>query len=156
TNASGTCQIFNGLDGAYYWLSMQAEGKLYRYSGGVWGPSIGTGKYDRTNCADGTAASECKLNAPNYFVSAPAASGATGDLFGTADGVVRTLDRNGSVLTLMGQPTYYGDAPYGASGTPALSARLGQVNHMDNWTSAGTLKVVLGDYGTVHLREADV
>jgi hypothetical protein len=161
-NATTTCQMFNGLDGHLYWLNSNTAGdpgnnKLYRReSNGAWTPILGSGVFDSTNCADGVAGNACQLNVPTYFVTGPKSSGAVGDLFWSADGLMRTLDRNGNVLSLMGQPSYFGDSPFGGPSTPSLSARIGVTTHLDWWIDgSNVLRMVMLDVGNGRIREAE-
>lgn len=163
-NATTSCQVFTGLDGFLYWLNPNTAGvigsqnnRLYRREAdGSWTQVLGDGTWDSTNCADGATALGCRLNVPAYFVSKPATPGQPGDVFWSAEGVVRTLDRNNNVITLMGQPTYFGDSPYLGAQTPSLSARFGNIAHWAPWIDlGGVLRLVLVDFGTGYIREAE-
>ncbi len=132
--------FFQSMSGQIYGVSRSAA-RIYRYNPGTnnWTSIVGTGS--RGICADGTLATACAIDPFSAFVSAQ------DQLYFVDRGVIRTIDSNGKVLTLMGQRLNFGDG-----GAP-LSARFNVINDIDQ---ASDGKIVLYDEIELRFREFSI
>lgn len=96
-----------------------------------WTTFLGTGTIG--NCADGTVATSCNVDLYDLFVTMQ------GRIYFVERGLIRTIDENNKVVTLMGERFSSGD------GANALSARLNRVQTLEKWNDAGTDKIVVLD-----------
>lgn len=116
------------------WASRTSnDGKTYHFNNTVAWPILVSRYNSTTNtnvpllgsggqgyCADGTAATACKTNLTDVFVTA------AGKVFFLDNGLVRVIDDSGNVQTLYGQTKTYGD--YGL----AQDARFNSISYIDH------------------------
>lgn len=131
-------QHYTGMDGNLY-VHEDKRGIVRKNFDGSYTRVIGTGI--KGECADGTAATSCNMDIQNFFVSA------TGKMYFTDRGQIRTVDESGNVKTLFGQKLSYGD------GVNALNARMSDVTRA-YYTSSG--KVIANDRGGNYIKEFTV
>ncbi len=117
TNYSAT--KFTGLDGNIYNL-VHGRSVLTRYNSvtNAWDVVLGTsGTIGR--CEDGTMATSCNVTVLSAFVSE------FGKIYFVDMGVIRTIDNNGKVQTIAGQPRNFG------VGFNPISSRYSLINFFD-------------------------
>lgn len=145
-----TFQTIANTDDGYRWWHYQnytgMDGNLYIHIArnyivrmnfdGTYTRVLGEGT--KGECPDGTAALSCLADIQNFFVSA------TGKMYFTDRGVIRTVDENGNVKTLFGQKLSYGD------GVNALNARMSDVTRA-YYTNSG--KIITNDRGGNYIKE---
>ena len=107
-----------GRDGALYMLNHDTPA-VYKFDpvGNQWITLVGTGVLG--NCADGTVATQCNTNINDAFIDAQS------HVYFVDGGVLRAIDENGKVVTLIGQPFFFGD------GKLAFSARFNPISMID-------------------------
>ncbi|OQW50447.1 MAG: hypothetical protein A4S09_01240 [Proteobacteria bacterium SG_bin7] len=108
----------------------------------TWTTFLGTGTVGA--CADGTLATACNVDIYDLFVTMQ------GRIYFVDRGLIRTLDENNKVITLMGERFSSGD------GANALSARFSRVQSFEKWNDAGTDKIVVLDNLENKFREFSV
>lgn len=101
-----------GLDGRVYVLN--STGYITRLSE-TSASSIAVAGMGSGLCVDGTLATACRMNTNDVFIDA------TGKVFFIDSGMIRAIDGDGKVITLAGQPLFFGD---GLKGT---DARIGNI-----------------------------
>lgn len=112
-------RMFNGLDGKVYAVTKDhLLNGIFRYDGHPtygWTRILGGGPSDFNQgfCPDGTDATACRSRAADAFVSE------NGTVYFVDDGLIRTINSSGKVVTLMGQRQISGH------GGPVQSIRLG-------------------------------
>lgn len=132
-----------GRDGKIYGVN-RFYGQISRYSSTTrtWTTLVGTGT--QGSCIDGTAATSCKIDPQDVFVTA------NSRIYFVDRGRIRYVDDSGNVVTIAGQSFSYGD------GGNALSARFGKINDISLWDDAGTDKVIVLDQAEIRLRELSI
>jgi large repetitive protein len=136
-------RMVQGMNGELYAISQAAaEIKKYNTSTNSFDVIIGAGT--RGTCADGTAATSCRISPWDLFVST------TGTIYLLDNGVVRTIDASGNIQTLYLQSLSYGD------GGLATNARFNQVKNLKMWRDGATDKIVLFDMAEKRVREFPV
>lgn len=123
------------MDGQLYSIPEYATRSLWRLTRGTnsWTKILGTGTIG--NCPDGTPALSCNVYLQDAFITAE------GQVYFLDNGLVRTIDGSGNVVTLFGQSRTFGD------GGLALSARFNTLRSMDQLSNGDILVL---DY-TEHL-----
>jgi hypothetical protein len=113
-----TTTSFTGLDGKIYLLP-QGRAYLQRYNPvtNLYENIIGNGTSGR--CVDGTPAASCPMIVMSAFINE------FGKIFFLDMGVIRTIDQNGNVQTIAGQPRNYG------IGSNPISARFSKIAFFD-------------------------
>lgn len=152
-NATSYCMLQNGADGRMYWWSSNGQAGLHRYSRGAgWAKLAGqsSGSFDYSNCADGTDAIACRLNLKSFYVDA------LGAPYTSAEGMLRTIDDAGKMVTLYGESEFYGDSTGANPDTPSLSARIARLEQAFLWRDGTNDRLVMGDLGNLRIREAVV
>ena len=128
-------QTYTGMDGRLYISIHRAA--VYRLNDfNNWDLVVGGNMIGE--CADGTLATACRADIQNFFVTA------SGKMYFTDRGTIRTIDENGKVLTLFGQRLSYGD------GVNALNARIGAINQVFQLNNG---KILFGDGTGVTIKE---
>lgn len=89
-------------------------------------------------CADGTDALSCMIDIQNFYVTA------TGKMYFTDRGIIRTIDENGKVKTLFGQRLTYGN------NVNALNARFSEIHKVFRLDNG---KIIANDVGGSYLKE---
>lgn len=92
-------------------------------------------------CIDGTPALSCMVDLQNFYVTA------TGKMYFTDRGVIRTIDNDGNVKTLFGQKLTYGD------NVNALNARFSEINRVFYLNDG---KIIANDIGGNYLKEFSI
>ncbi|ATH07825.1 hypothetical protein BIY24_07640 [Halobacteriovorax marinus] len=106
---------------------------------GTYTKVLGSGT--RGNCADGTTATSCNMDIQDIFVTA------TGKIYFTDAGQIRTVDSNGKVVTLFGQHPAYGD------NVNALNARF---SYIDTVARLDNGKIITADPRSYYFKEFTV
>ncbi len=108
--------FYTGLNGRLYLLAhSRANLRIYEPTTNTFNNVIGNGQNGR--CADGTAALSCPATIMSVHVNE------FGKIYFLDMGVIRTIDADGKVQTLAGQPRNYG------IGENPVSARFSQINY---------------------------
>ena len=107
-----------GRDGSLYMVSRLAPiVEKYNPATNKWVPIAGTGSVG--SCPDGTAAMSCNMDILDVFVDAQS------HIYILDAGRLRAVDENGNMVTIIGQPFFFGD------GQLALSARFNIISTID-------------------------
>ena len=107
-----------GRDGALYMVNRyQPLVQKYNAATNTWVPIAGTGSVG--SCPDGTAATSCNMDILDVFVDAQS------HIYIMDAGRLRAVDENGNLVTIIGQPFFFGD------GQLALSARFNTIATID-------------------------
>lgn len=125
--ASAYYYNFTGMDGNAYVFQYRNYVNRINFDG-TYTRVLGSGTAG--TCSDGTTATSCNMIIQDVFVTA------SGKVYFTDNGVIRTVDNDGKVVTLFGQSPIYGN------GVNALNARFANINtvaRLDNQ------KIVVGD-----------
>ena len=128
-------QHYTGMDGNLY-VFEDRRGLQRKNFDGTYTRVLGTGT--KGECPDGTAHLSCHVDLQSVFVSA------TGKIYFTDRGQIRTVDENGNIKTLFGQKLSYGH------GVNALNARMSDVTRA-YYTNAG--KIITNDRGGNYIKE---
>ncbi|PIK15680.1 tandem-95 repeat protein [Halobacteriovorax sp. JY17] len=131
----------SGQNGLLYAVTqLKRELVVYNAAANTWSKILGTGSTPGAPCSDGTNATSCSVSIEAMFVDA------NGKLFFNDQGLIRTLDDSGNIVTLTGQFPSSGD------GGNALSARIG-LSYQIDWGLNSAQKDILligdtisGDY----------
>ncbi|WP_084703431.1 tandem-95 repeat protein [Bacteriovorax sp. Seq25_V] len=134
-----------GMDGKLYLIQRFRQGlRKYDPATNTMDYVIGTGSYSTTPCADGTLATSCQVDIETAFVTK------TGNYYFMDNGLLRTIDGDGKVVTIFGQFSGYGD------GVLATSARIANVTDIQLRQSSAPNTFVLMDNLTNKVREFEV
>jgi len=132
--------VYTGMNGKIYWIRRgRTQLSLYNPSTNGLIHELGTGAntshYPLSGpCADGTPKLSCKVNIDQIFVNK------AGRIYFMDQGLVRTINDAGNVITLFGQ---YGS--YGGSGVLAQNARIGGMDSAKLDTTVTPRRVVIND-----------
>lgn len=108
--------VTTGLDGKIY-IKNRFRSRIWRYNPDTNTKTVvaGSGVSGSNLCADGTLATSCNMDIDSFFVTK------NGRIYLLDQGVVRTIDDSGNVLSLLGQFPGYGH------GQLATVARFGNI-----------------------------
>jgi hypothetical protein len=139
TGISSNSNLYVGMDGKIYSLN-SGTGTISRWndSSSTGTTILGTGALGV--CSDGIAALSCKANPADVFVNS------SGKFYWYENGMIRTLDSSGNVLTVAGQNTFYGDT------LAAINARFGVIPSIAVKSNGN---VVVFDRTNIRIRELD-
>ncbi len=129
-----------GGNGALYEFSRN-DNRVYKLDPVTHSFSSILGNGNNGSCADGTLAANCPIDVSDVYADA------TGQIYYLERGRIRTIDQSGQVQTVMGSGFAAGD------GSPATSARLGDVHDVQIWNDLGTDKIVFSDASQFRIRE---
>lgn len=122
-----TNTLVTGLDGKLYFLDrFRTRVHQYDHVGGVGNAIVGTGGIGSTPCAEGTPATSCAVDIDTFFVTK------NSRLYFLDNGVIRTIDDSGNVISVFGQFPSYGN------GELATIARLGTIRDFKMGKHGGT------------------
>lgn len=140
TKESDVELFVQAMNGEIFSITRQfARITKYNKTNNTWVNLVGTG--DRGSCADGTLALSCKIDPQAAFVNK------NGTLYFMDRGLLRTINEEGKILTLMGQAFDFGD------GSNVLSARFSDISGAFKWNDSGLEKIVVLDRDTAKFRE---
>lgn len=117
-NAPHSSMLFTGMDGRIYSLD-NGRPRLLRYDSTTNTFISLVGDSNLGRCQDGTLATQCSSTVMSAFVNE------FGKVYYLDQGVIRTIDENGIVQTIAGQPRNFG------IGENPISARFSLINFFD-------------------------